>query len=732
MTKIFDWNANNGTLIDLVSGEQGTLTVGNGGFKQTEKGMSLYCDGSSTVLDFGLKTLGITFSILLNIKGLNQNQILGQNNSWLGLIRFSFSTNEIYVSSETNYNSYTFVNNYTYNNLILVSDNGDVKLYGDNIELTRTRNIIDFSDTFHTRYIGRNWSTAYFNGNINRVQFYNHVLTSIERSKLYQQFLKASQQYRPTENIKRSLKATDLSNENGLVAAYNMQPSVNGILSDISGNENNGTIYGAIGTKDGMNFDGMDDYILRTLDITGIKTISFKFNISSVTQGGIMTFGTSPDNLTITLASNNLYINVQDSATNAVMITNFPMDQDIDLVIIKDTGDITAIYVNGILDDLSSTATYYHPSGAQGIGKSQSGNYGEFIMYDFKVYNRALSETEAISYHNSFAFKTYLKEDFSSNGADGNIALPVNWTAGTGTFKVDELAIEQGEQTVNGGFDADVSWTLQTGWTISNGKAVATSAASGQQLFQYTILANRRYKVIYTISDYVEGKIQIELGTSSAAGTLCFTNGTFSENLTSAAGTIISFRVIGTTTLKLDNVSVIEIPPLPTFQNGTKYLENTVAGTIAIPSKQAYGTWEFDVYKKLDTTNVNTQFIAETVGWYNTTAGYLFQFSSTEAVNFYSTDGLTGTPLLCGTATSYISNNTWYRIKITRSLSGVFTFYIKGGAFGTNQWTLVDVSGGSGTNPITDNTYTVSNYFVPYYLAGDRVANFEFKPGIEQ
>ena len=47
-----------------------------------------------------------------------------------------------------------------------------------------------------------------------------------------------------------------------------------------------------------------------------------------------------------------------------------------------------------------------------------------------------------------------------------------------------------------------------------------------------------------------------------------------------------------------------------------------------------------------------------------------------------------------------------YDIRITRSATGVFTSYIKGGAFA--DWTLIDPTGGSGTNPVTDNTHTTS------------------------
>ena len=77
----------------------------------------------------------------------------------------------------------------------------------------------------------------------------------------------------------------------------------------------------------------------------------------------------------------------------------------------------------------------------------------------------------------------------------------------------------------------------------------------------------------------------------------------------------------------------------------------------------------------------------------------------------------------------YIAINTWYRIRITRSTSGVFTVYILGGNF--TNWTLVSTTGGSGTNPVTDNTYTTSSYFVMDLDANDRVSGINIQSQIK-
>lgn len=170
------------------------------------------------------------------------------------------------------------------------------------------------------------------------------------------------------------------------------------------------------------------------------------------------------------------------------------------------------------------------------------------------------------------------------------------------------------------------------------------------------------------------------------------------------------------------------------FDRGTKYLSCTTAGTIAFPSKQAYGTWEWDWFKGGDANGLFIQFIAPKYLFNYSTSigGYDFRITTSEAVGLIKTAVST----LAATANSYISNSTWYRFRITRTTAGVFTVLIKGGTFtptvGYDGWTLVSTSGGSGTNPVTDNTYTSSQYFVLDLDAGDRIANIKMFNDIKQ
>jgi hypothetical protein len=100
--------------------------------------------------------------------------------------------------------------------------------------------------------------------------------------------------------------------------------------------------------------------------------------------------------------------------------------------------------------------------------------------------------------------------------------------------------------------------------------------------------------------------------------------------------------------------------------------------------------------------------------------------TSTEAIRLR---GVAGATYLRST-TPYITINTWYRTKLTRTQLGSVSLYIKGGAFG-NNWVLVSVIGGIGTNPVINASYSTNCYLVLDLDVGDRATNFLMKKGIE-
>ena len=117
---------------------------------------------------------------------------------------------------------------------------------------------------------------------------------------------------------------------------------------------------------------------------------------------------------------------------------------------------------------------------------------------------------------------------------------------------------EGAEEVTNGDFATDSDWTKGSGWTISGGKANA-SATTGQLYQATTTSVNTKYKIEYTISNYVSGSYNFLLrGTSTATFS---GNGTFTVYITSGSGGNSNFIIDGVSSFtgSIDNVSVKEV-----------------------------------------------------------------------------------------------------------------------------------------------------------------------------
>ena len=156
---------------------------------------------------------------------------------------------------------------------------------------------------------------------------------------------------------------------------------------------------------------------------------------------------------------------------------------------------------------------------------------------------------------------------------------------------------------------------------------------------------------------------------------------------------------------------------------GDKYMECETAGTIGIPSEQAYGTWEFDWYKKIDATYFSIYFASEGKILYPNAVGWVIILGNQDVQLYRS-----GTANLKFSTNGNYSSSTWYRMKITRTTDGEFTVYMKGGSIGAVYTLIGDLA--YGTNPITDTTNTESNTFLLNISAGDRIANIKIQKGV--
>lgn len=527
----------------------------------------------------------------------------------------------------------------------------------------------------------------------------------------------------------------------GLTAAYNMVPNGN-TLVDISGNGKNGTIVSGIHrTNRGLKGNGINAGVTTPIVLPNASaSICMRIKPESNTQAQywLRDVGVTANRYYIVQAVGNTLNLTRGDNTVAAGVTLPVMGVEYDVVFTWNSSRQAFAYLNGVL---VSSGTFTQSAGTgDSVGArlfSENTSFveslkGEFI--DFKVYNRILSADEIKAYHNSFIQPTLI-EDFSDAPADGTAVTPREWIAGTGTYKVGENVIQSGERVLNGGFDLDANWGKGVGWTILNGTANA-NISTGNLLSQTNVLTlGKRYRVSFEVKNYVSGGVRLGDAVIPIINTVT-ANGVYTAEYSprTGSGAAIYFSTATTFVGSIDNVSIVEIPQLPTMTQGTKYLECVTAGTIAIPSNQAYGEWSFDLFKGADANDIIIPLIADRIGAYQLSNGYYLTLSSSERIGL-ARNTVGSAITLAFTNTSYIANNTWYRVRITRTTAGAFTVLIKGGAFtptaGYDGWTLVSTTGGIGQNPTLDNTYTTSNYICLDLDAGDRFANLSLTNSIK-
>ncbi len=457
----------------------------------------------------------------------------------------------------------------------------------------------------------------------------------------------------------------------GLVAAYNMIPS-KGTLVDISGNGNNGTINGASSTKDGMAFDGVDDNVTFNIDNSLTSwSIQFRGTLKDLSNYNTIFSNDVNGGFTELTLSGWYTLKTYSSSggTSFTLSDSLEADRKYTIVVTYDASSgIGRSIINGNVT-YSGTSNFGTISSGNGyIGSYRnSSQYGELECEDFRLQNYAMTIQQAKDYHNSFN-KPTLRETFDGNGADGVVKTPRGWTKGTGDYKTEELAIEEGD--IVGGWDFTSGWT--TVGTVSNitSNSFQSTGSSGLRILGKTTFGKRyRVKISATISagtltlrEYGGANQIILTGTGSFEETAEYTA------LGSSTG--FFFRTDESSNVTITNFEVIEITPLPNFGTGTKYLECDSAGTMVTQSKQAYGEWEFDLYKGADGNYVNIHFIQNNQ---NLDDGYALLLWNNESVILERIDGGSFTTDLFATGAYYISNNIWYRTKVARLKSeGVF------------------------------------------------------------
>lgn len=138
-----------------------------------------------------------------------------------------------------------------------------------------------------------------------------------------------------------------------------------------------------------------------------------------------------------------------------------------------------------------------------------------------------------------------------------------------------------------------------------------------------------------------------------------------------------------------------------------KIVSAVAASSLSLASKKAYGTWVFELgngspYIRIAIDKIGSAVAAQQF--------YIMYIGGGGAGNVVLAKSIAGsTTNLMGTANGYCTGTNTYKFCLTRDFTGKFTLYIKGGQY--PNWIKVDVTGGLGTNPATNNDITAANYF---------------------
>lgn len=144
---------------------------------------------------------------------------------------------------------------------------------------------------------------------------------------------------------------------------------------------------------------------------------------------------------------------------------------------------------------------------------------------------------------------------------------------------------------------------------------------------------------------------------------------------------------------------------------GLLYIPTTYFGQNT--TEAAFGTWEFWMYK-LD-ANTLEMIIGDVIGSSVAVGqdGYVIRFTNAERIWIFKITNGAWVSDMFYTNINHFLNQTWYKIRVSRSSVGVFTGY-------ENDTLIGDIAVGS--NPsVADVTHTVSPYVILDMDAGDKI-----------
>ena len=242
----------------------------------------------------------------------------------------------------------------------------------------------------------------------------------------------------------------------------------------------------------------------------------------------------------VQILSSNLVSNGGFSQEGSQLVTNGDFATDSNW----NKGANWSIEDNKLVGSNADTSTY------QGVGIQVNKSYKiQFTVIDYvsgsvRPLLNGLPNVDGTNVSSNGTYTQYLQ---SNSGSNGNFTIKGVFFNGS----VTNVSVKEVGQ----------DWTLGTGWSIGANKAIATDAAFGAQIVDdTTLVANKKYKVTFDISDYVKGNVRVGVG--NVFSSEVSSNGSFTFIITSSNTNAFKAqtRAGGSgTTLSISNIKLIEI-----------------------------------------------------------------------------------------------------------------------------------------------------------------------------
>lgn len=611
-------------------------------------------------------------------------------------------------------------------------------------------NLIESDGTVWMR-LGNQYSAAYANFKtfIYKWQLWNGIADYSEFQYQHNAVINWRFNKRP---IVKKRTIPNVINDRWLIAAYNgtiINSKAINIAPPSAANANKPTAYDGTCTKvlptaEWLYFNGASSNIAVTDSNTG--PFSICLYIKADTWNTQMVSRWAWDIYFTCGISGNTYWGRVETWTIKTVTTTWTLNAfTFNTVVLTYDWAFMNIYVNWIFNAQTAQTGTVADTGNLNIGSyNNASSWFKWYMKDVRYYNRAISATEVINYHNSF-MKPVLVEDFSNYRV---WVLNPEWLIKTSwVFRID--VINSVNLSVNGdcnsvfgiwwSVDAWVTWTIVTDWpagTLLTNCVEYTSAAWGatQRLFNAmkTTSATKRYTYSFWAKS-VSWNTTLNMTnflSSSFTITTSWVKYTFDVSWTASANT--RYYLSWAWTFRITWIEVKERNDA--MKKYTHYTEITTAWAIGFASQQAYGTWEFDIFNWASASAPTFYFINQAVNnAYGTLRGnswFAILFSWT-TIRVRESASSTAANDFFITWLGYVEAFTWYSVRITRSHFNVFTAYIKWWAY--TVWTQITISWSwsSWTNPFTSALYPTSSSSVfESSSTWGKITNIKYTPGI--